>query len=297
MFLKNENIQFNSLKRSTSGFTNVVFFADDYVVKITNDSDNKKSLHKETEIYKHLNLKNIPKYISSGEIEDYSYLIISKIKGNSLYSIWYKLSEVERIDIVKQIANIIKEFHKQESSFLSKEFRFENWLDYISGELKNKSTELKKMNFETVEIDNFINEIIPMLFKENKFGLVYNDAHFDNFLYDGKKVSLIDFDRVCYRPLDYELMIFKTMCDNPSKFASEEDENIVFDKDFECVYKTFKKEYSNLYDSLTESRVKVYQFNYLIGQAIGIKNYNWAKELIEDFNEFIVQLRNNCFCV
>ena len=47
----------------------------------------------------------------------------------------------------------------------------------------------------------------------------------DNFIYNNGALGLIDFDRVRVCPIDYEMLIFKTMCGNPSKFASEEDED------------------------------------------------------------------------
>ena len=61
--------------------------------------------------------------------------------------------------------------------------------------------------------------------QEQKLGLVYNDAHFDNFILSGDELFLIDFDRVVVASIDYELLIIKSMLDNPCKFASEIDQN------------------------------------------------------------------------
>ena len=59
---------------------------------------------------------------------------------------------------------------------------------------------------------------------------------FDNFIYDGEKVYLIDFDRTIITSLDYDMMIFKTMCENPSKFANEEDEDNIIDSEYKNIY-------------------------------------------------------------
>ncbi len=124
------------------------------------------------------------------------------------------------------------------------------------------------------------------MFSENAFGLVYNDAHFDDFIYDNGELSLIDFDRVRVCPIDYEMLIFKTMCDNPSKFASEEDEENVKDEDYLDIYKQFKMYYPEMFKHKNiETRIAVYQFNYLIGQAIKCKDIAWINEILNNFNK------------
>lgn len=281
--LEKENISAENVKKSTSGFTNQVYFADDFVVKFTNEEKTKKQLEKETLIYKNLNLPNIPKYISSGEIDNCKYLIISKVEGKALYSIWHTLDRETQIKIIKKLTNIIKEFHKLSAEFLPEEFKFNNWKEYITNQLTDKSHKLKEMGYKTNKLDEFINNQIEALFKENKFGLVYNDAHFDNFLFDGEELFLIDFDRVIYAPLDYEMLIFKTMCDIPDKFASEEDYLNCKMEDYDFIYPLFKNDYPELFDEKTEEKIKVYQFNYLMEQAIGIKDKEWIEKLLNQF--------------
>jgi len=257
------------------------------VIKIASDEEKKKKLEKEIEIYKNIKLNNIPKYIASGQIDNYIYLIISKVKGKGLYSVWHTLNNVERECCVQQIATTLEEFNKQDAMFLDEEFKLTDWEDFVIGKLKENKQGLEQLGIDTRKLSDFIEN--TNLFKENKYGLVYNDAHFDNYIYDNGTLSLIDFDRVVYAPLDYEMLIFKTMCDNPSKFASEEDEDIVFDEDFTQVYDWFKKYYKELFlIPNIDERVKVYQFNYLCAQALKMKNREigdqWAKELVDGFD-------------
>ena len=78
------------------------------------------------------------------------------------------------------------------------------------------------------------------------------------------------------------------MCDNPSKFVSENDENNVFDEEFTKVYGWFRKYYDELFEFTdVEKRVKIYQFNYLIRQALNMKDKEfgnkWANELVSNF--------------
>lgn len=285
--LEKENIKYKSLKKSTSGFTNVVYFAGDIVIKLTNDEETKKQLKKEALVYKNLKLNNIPKYIASGNYKDMDYLIISKVNGRSLYSIWHTLTDEERENVVIQIAKILKDFHLENGDFLDARDKTLDMLKDIKTKLSRRVVELKGLGYNTSMIERFIDGELSELFKENKYALIYNDAHFDNFLYDNGMVCLIDFDRVRYASKDYELLIFKTMCDNPSKFASEEDEDKIKDEDYKNIYPIFKREYPEMFDDITERRIKVYQFNYLIEQAIGIKNKEWIEELLQGFKTFI----------
>lgn len=287
--LENEKIKYNNIEKSSVGFTNDVFFIDDrLVLKITSDEETKKQLEKETYIYQNIQMRNIPAYIASGQLNEYRYLIISKLKGKGLYSVWHKLTYEEKEDCVGQIADIIRDFNKHPSNFMPARFCYHNWKCHIIEKLTNRVRELKSQGYESKPVEKLIQSDLGGIFDENQMGLVYNDAHFDNFLYneETKKLSLIDFDRVIYGAIDYEMLIFKTMCDNPLKFASEEDENVVFDEDFENVYKQFKSKYSEMFTSEhTEKRIKIYQFNYLLRQALEWKNPKskiWVEKLLQD---------------
>ena len=285
--LQKENMSFEKITKATSGFTNLVYFVDDrFVIKMSKDDTIKKKLDKETSIYQNIQLPCIPTFLANGNLQDYQYLIISKLNGKSLYSIWHILSKAERQSCIKQIASILKEFNKQDYNFLSEEYKDLDWVEYLSKELKTKSLTLTEMGFNTQDIDAFVSNDLFNLFNNNTFGLVYNDAHFDNFIYDNGKLSLIDFDRVRVCPIDYEMLIFKTMCDNPSKFANEEDEENIKDEDYLGIYEQFKTEYPEIFqDKNVETRIAVYQFNYLIGQAIKCKDIEWINELLKNFNK------------
>lgn len=289
--LDKENIKFNTITKSTSGFTNLVYFVDDkFVIKLTKDTETKKKLIKETNVYQNIKVKGVPTMISAGEFEDYRYLIITKIKGKALYSIWHTLTRDERKSCVSQIVNILKQFHTQNADFLDSNDKDIDWIQSLTSELNTRVSGLKGLGYNTINIENFVIKDLPKLFKNNQFTLVYNDAHFDNFIYDNGKLSLIDFDRVRYCPIDYEMLIFKTMCDNPSKFASEEDEDKIVDEHYVGIYEQFKVEYPEMFkDKNVEQRIKVYQFNYLINQAIGIKNHAWIQELLNQFEQDFVQ--------
>ena len=283
--LRKENIAHDKITKATSGFTNLVFFVDDnFVIKLSNDNANIKKLEKEISIYKNVSAEYIPTFISDGTFEGYKYLIISKIKGKSLYSIWHTLTPQDRQSCVQQLAQILKDFNSQSYSFLLAEYKDTNWQEYMKNELLTRAAHLKSLSFDVTKIVDFVSSEANSIFAHNTLGLVYNDAHFDNFIYNDVKLSLIDFDRVKACPIDYEMLIFKTMCDNPSKFASEEDEKFIKNEDYLDVYEQFKTEYPQMFDhQYIETRIKIYQFNYLMKHAIKCRDKDWINKLLKSF--------------
>lgn len=231
----------------------------------------------------------MPKFIASGEYNDYSYLIIEKIRDNTLYSIWHTLSDSQRHNCIKQIANILRQINTHDAAFLDNKYKILDWKKHLTSNLKQISLELQKMNFNTSIIQNFIEYNLKNLFDENKFALVYNDAHFDNFIYYDNELKLIDFDRVIYCPVDYEMLIYKTMYDKPDKFANEYDEENIHEEDYAKIYTQIKEEYPEMFrHKKAEDRIKVYQFIYLIKQAIKTADHNWISSLLLDFKNSIL---------
>ena len=287
--LNKENIEFNKLRKATSGFTNFVYFIDDkFVIKMSNNDKLKEKIEKEISIYNNIKLHFIPKMIGYGNWKDFKYLIITEVKGESLYSIWHTLKREERKNCVNQIAQILKSFNNQDYSFLNDKYKIFDWCDFMKKEIDEKLNLLDDMGYDIQSIKTFVTNNFDKLFANNNFKLVYNDAHFDNFIYDNGKLSLIDFDRVIVSPIEYEMLIFKTMCDNPAKFASEQDEVNVKDCDYDEVFEQFKNAYPEMFDVCEfDKRIKFYQFNYLIEHAITSKNNTWTKNLIEDLKRFL----------
>ena len=87
-----------------------------------------------------------------------------------------------------------------------------------------------------------------------------------------------------YCSIDYELLIIKQMLDNPIKFASEEDEPNVKDKDYAFVYKQLKEFYPELFEfKYIDDRVYIYQFIYNLSQAFEYNDDNRIKNELEKF--------------
>ena len=122
---------------------------------------------------------------------------------------------------------------------------------------------------------------------EQKLELVYNDAHFDNFIYDKGMVYLIDFDRILYGSVDYEILIIKQMLDNPKKFASKNDEPNINNKDYSQIYELLQKNSPQMFNfKHFEYRVFIYQFIYNLGQAYEYENNAWIEKELQNFKKY-----------
>ena len=202
--LQKENIKYKNIEKSKSGFTNAVFLVDEkYVVKIIQNQAKTEKLEKEIEFYKNVKLNCIPQYITSVQYNGITYLIVEFVKGEPIYKIWHKIDETERKNIIKKICEILKQFHSQKGDFLPSKFICDNWLKKWQNSFEYNIKLLSERGFDTKNLENFAKTKLPKIMNQQKICLVYNDAHFDNFLYDGKDLKIIDFDRVVFYSPQY----------------------------------------------------------------------------------------------
>ena len=285
--LNKHNINYNLITKSKSGFSNNVYFIDDkYVIKITKETTDPEKLKKEISFYKNITTNFIPRYLASGIIDNKEYLITSQIKGKNLYQVWHTLTNEKRISLTKQIAEILKQLHIQDHSFLSPKYIFLNSIERWKNSFEITIKQLKNLGYNTNLLQKFKNNYIEKLFKEDILSLVYNDAHFDNFIYNQEedKLYLIDFDRVVYTSLDYELLIITLMTENPSKFANEEDEQFTNKDDYKDILPTLKHSYATLFEHpYLNERMSVYKF---ISNINNMLKFETTEEISTEIKNF-----------
>ena len=173
--LKENNIEFENISRAESGFTNLVYLVDkNYVVKLSNDEKKVFKLDIETNFYKNTKLNFVPKFVASGIYQGYKYLVIEQISGQPLYKIWHILSYDVRENIVKQIANILSSFHKEDYGFLPQKRLCTSWVSKWQKTFLLNIDELKKRNFDTTKIEHFMNTKLAKIFNTPKTLALFN---------------------------------------------------------------------------------------------------------------------------
>lgn len=147
---------------------------------------------------------------------------MENIEGKTLYDIWYKLSLDERKEIVKKIVEIVKSFHL----IKVEEYDF---VIFIKNEINSLLIEYNIDNKDFVKLLN----LCDIYFKDNIFGLIHNDLHFDNFIFKNNEGKLIDFERSIPAPIDYEFKLFDYCKEKPWKWASAVADLLSLEEDYQ----------------------------------------------------------------
>lgn len=288
--LQAESIKYYKLEKSESGFSNLVYFIDNrYVIKVLESNGNEIKFTNEMGFYNTFRFDFMPKYISSGKYKDTKYIIIEKLQGVSLYEVWHKLSYDERERIIIQIAYILKSINNTEKfDFLNERYIRDDLVSLYQKAFSTNIAILNKKGYDTSFLRRYSIDRVPIIFEENKCGLVYNDAHFDNFIYDGQEVKLIDFDRILYTSIDYELLILGSMVRNPKKFANERIEPFVEIEDYQEILTVFRIVYPELFDfKFLDERLYVYSFFYTLGNIYTFNLDYLIPVVLNKFAKFI----------
>lgn len=252
------------------GFSNTIYIVNNmFIVKICTNPDNEKNFEKEINFYKANKDNNlIPKLYYSNVEKDvvpYYYEIIEKVEGVSLYNIWHTFNENQREDIIKQLCDAMKQFHRN----IGESYDWTKKTRKLFINLYNKAKELNLFDNEEQElIENAYSKFENFL-ESKEFVLIHNDLHFDNIFYNDGKIKLIDFERSIYAPRDFELDILYRMIRKPWKFASEETEEYTKLEDYENIIMYIEKYYPELIhiDNLYK-RLAIYDMAYYLKHYI-----------------------------
>jgi len=266
----------------TAGFTNTIYKIDQYIVRICTDLGNESNFKSEIEFYKK-NKDNlyIPKMYFSDttkEVVPYYYEIIENVEGQTLYEIWYKLSQEERLKTVKSIVEIMKSLHNVKVDY----FDFKKYI-------KDKISNLLKESNLNEEIFVNLRDRCDMYFEENKLGLVHRDLHFDNFIYNNGRLTLIDFERSMIGAIDYDFRILSRYKETPWLWANEKTDMLTVESDYQDLMDMFIDSYEELRNiPYLAERLRVYE---IIDLLNGYRKHR-KKEKLEEIRNKVKMIIN-----
>lgn len=277
----NEILKGNQFKLITAGFTNTIYSVDNYIIRICTDLKNEERFKNEIKFYKKNKDNNgIPKlYVSdtTKSIVPYYYEVIEKVFGKTLYELWYRLSDIERRKIVILIIDILKPFHLKKV----KDYDFLNVM-------KTKVLYLKDKCNLNDEMFNDLIDICNKYFKENRFGLIHGDLHFDNFMFDGTNLYLFDFERCMVAPIDYDFRLFSKYNSQPYLWASAKTDMLAVESDYQDLMSMFLENYKELNEiPYINERLEFYSIIESLENYKNTKN----KERIDEVKEKIMKLK------
>ncbi|OIK15610.1 hypothetical protein BIV60_08685 [Bacillus sp. MUM 116] len=130
---------FTCLKRYSYG-ANIVYNCDDkLVIKLFPDHLNDQFIRELAvleAIQEKVKIVETPRLIHHGSFEGWSFIIMTLVEGELLIDIWYELSFDEKINLSKDLAKTIKEFHRIPLNGLEKTLP-NNWREFIEHQFRN----------------------------------------------------------------------------------------------------------------------------------------------------------------
>lgn len=202
--------------RRIESMSREVWSLSQYILKIGIER-NKDSLEREARLVKQLPQDlMIPKLISEGVNDDMYWVLMEKIHGEKLSTIWPALTMNEKRESISTISRILKKLHS---------YDFDPFLNYPTGEMG--SIEFKKIehNLEIIKVISEIDqgiihdaEIIIQEFQSLLEGVnykpIHGDLHFANLLWANNKiVAVLDFEYSSIAPPDLELDAILRFCE------------------------------------------------------------------------------------
>ena len=229
------------------------------------------------------NNPNIPKlyfYDVSKKIVPYYYEIIEKVPGNTLYEVWYKFDDKKRKDIIKLIIDVLRSFHKIK-------MEDNNFLEFIKNSLNDLIVKCKISDINFLKLL----ELCNIYFKDNDYRMIHGDLHFDNFLYDGNKLYLIDFETSKSSPIDYDFRIFNRYSEQPYRWASEKTDMLTVPSDYKKFMDLIIENYQELKNiKYLNERLSVYDIIELLETYYNTNNSYYlkiakeqAKKLVKEY--------------
>jgi len=265
--IKKHNIHEEFVNAKEMDKENRIFMSENYVIKLYYPKKY-KYYYNELEVYMGLGDKDyLSKLCYYGEEEEFKYIIISRLKGKSLFDTWKYLNIEQKRNVVIQITNILKDINGLRT------YRI-NFKDVLDGLFFNVINEL---NYSE-EFINYIRELylskIVLVGDNELSGLIHVDVHFYNFFIDEfDKVYAYDFENTILAPIDYQLVRWYKMWKYPHKFYYPKDTMSLTEiESYDILMPLLLANYPGISDIPNfEDRVKLYILIYLLQEAKRLK--------------------------
>jgi hygromycin-B 7''-O-kinase len=179
------NLSHTSLQRSRQG-ENIIFFVDRrFVIKIF--APFRQSYLREKAALEFANGKlsvRTPAILHAGEIEGWSYIVMTRLDGFLAKEVWPEIIERERIEIVSCLGAALKNLHEHAPP-LSDPALNRDWLGFIERQAETCVERQRACgaNPEWLEsLPAYITARLPLLPEESKTVMLHGDVHLGNLL-------------------------------------------------------------------------------------------------------------------
>lgn len=179
------NLSYASLRRSQQG-ENIIFFVDQrFVIKIF--APFRQSYLREKAALEFADGKlgiETPAILHAGEIEGWSYLVMTQLAGFPAREVWLEIEKRERIEIVSRLGIVLKNLHKHAAPLLDSALN-RDWHGFIERQAQTCVERQRACgaNPEWLEsLPAYIAARLELLPTEYEPVLLHGDVHLGNLL-------------------------------------------------------------------------------------------------------------------
>lgn len=178
-------ISYDSLIRSSQG-ENAIFFVDDsYVIKIFMElRDNYRRERASLEFARNKISLETPKILHDGKIENFSYIVMTKLAGVSMRDVWQGIDERNKVDIASRLGVVMKELHSHAAPLESGALK-RNWQEFVNHQARTTIDRQTKAgaNPEWLEsLPEYLASVPELLSLNYKQVFLHGDIHPANLL-------------------------------------------------------------------------------------------------------------------
>ncbi len=250
-----EVIQIKSLVELKAGFSQPKWILnDEYILKVWNKNQS-RFYEKEHLMLNLLNGKH--EKVPSIKHSNFPFIVMSRLPGTPLNSIWDSLDNKEKESLVEQICKYVRNFSQLDYSNHHKHFpQINNWHTWVKKQFQTNLFNAQTLNLidkKTAKEYTDLFNSLEFSLSESNMGIMYYDIHFGNFLVqDGEISGIVDFERVEWVSIDYCLNWINRM----NKFNQEYN---LSNKD-DMIFNLFQKYYPEMFAFKNlEERLAVYE--------------------------------------
>jgi len=175
---RKHGITFTQLRRAQQG-ESIIFLVDEkLVVKIYVPTKNGFEREKTALEIVRTSLK-IPQIVAFGEIENYKYLITTRLQGDLMTrEMWLNLDETEQIPVLAQLAKGLKELHQSTSSKI--DFDWNRFIEHQAETCLERQKSCQVNEKVLAQIPAYLEENLKLLPTNFPTFFLHGDVHFGN---------------------------------------------------------------------------------------------------------------------
>lgn len=180
------NLSYSNLRHLPEGENGIFPVDEKYVVKIF--APFRSNFEREKAALEFIGNKmgiDIPEIVYSGEIEGWSYLILTQLKGVASRELWAALEEKEKLEILQKLGEAARNLHLLNTGALSQTVLNRDWSEYV----RQKSSEAVARqracgaNPEWLEsLPDFLERNLKLLPAKFENVFLHGDIHAGNIL-------------------------------------------------------------------------------------------------------------------